>query len=149
MFNLGQRSLSRLEDVHEDIRRVTMRAIGLTSVDFVVTQGRRTVEEQYELYGKGRTAEDLAKNKVPARYARPSERKVTWTIRSNHVLGRAVDLAPFVDGSVNYDNDGRLNLWPPIAQAMKQAAKELGVRIRWGGDWGSAKRDRPHFELAE
>ena len=29
---------------------------------------------------------------------------------------------------------------------MKQAAKELGVNIVWGGDWKSFK-DGPHFQI--
>ena len=28
---------------------------------------------------------------------------------------------------------------------MKQAVKELGVDLEWGGDW--TKKDYPHFEL--
>jgi len=70
-------------------------------------------------------------------------------MKSKHVLGRAVDLAPFVDGKLNWDDNDKLLLWAPIVQAMTSAADELGVRIKWGGDWSPAQRDRPHFELAE
>jgi peptidoglycan L-alanyl-D-glutamate endopeptidase CwlK len=67
-------------------------------------------------------------------------------MNSNHIGGRAVDLAPYVNGKIEWDNSGKLGLYPKIAKAMKQAAKELGVPIEWGGDWTSFK-DRPHFEL--
>jgi peptidoglycan L-alanyl-D-glutamate endopeptidase CwlK len=42
----------------------------------------------------------------------------------------AVDLMAYVNG-------GRweLNLYDEIADAMKEAAKELGVTIRWGAAW--------------
>ena len=39
--------------------------------------------------------------------------------------------------------------WPlyyKIADAVKQAAKELNVPIEWGGDWKTFK-DGPHFQL--
>jgi peptidoglycan L-alanyl-D-glutamate endopeptidase CwlK len=37
-------------------------------------------------------------------------------------------------------------LYDVLAVAMKQAAKDLGVSIVWGGDWVTFK-DGPHFEL--
>ncbi|WP_406851814.1 M15 family metallopeptidase [Brevundimonas sp. BH3] len=37
-------------------------------------------------------------------------------------------------------------LYPKIAAAFKQAAKEEGVTLIWGGDWPRL-RDGPHFEL--
>jgi peptidoglycan LD-endopeptidase CwlK len=46
------------------------------------------------------------------------------------------------DGSVSFD----AKKLTEVAKAMKQAAKELGVGIQWGGDWTSFV-DRPHFEL--
>jgi peptidoglycan L-alanyl-D-glutamate endopeptidase CwlK len=33
-----------------------------------------------------------------------------------------------------------------MAANVKAAAKKLGIRITWGGDWKSFK-DGPHFEL--
>ncbi|KLG58653.1 M15 family metallopeptidase, partial [Escherichia coli] len=37
-------------------------------------------------------------------------------------------------------------LYEKIAQAFKQAAKELNTPIEWGGDWRTLK-DGPHFQL--
>ena len=45
-FRLSQRSMDRLEGVHPDMTAVVERAIQLTEVDFGVTQGVRTLEEQ-------------------------------------------------------------------------------------------------------
>ena len=39
--------------------------------------------------------------------------------------------------------------WPPytaLSKIIKQAAKDLGVPIEWGGDWRSFK-DGPHYQL--
>lgn len=146
-YKLGNNSLRVLGTVHPDLQKVVKTAIRLTEVDFTVTQGKRTYEEQAALYGKGRTAEELAAVGVPATYARPSEKRVTWTMKSNHMTGRAVDLAPFVNGKIEWDDNGRLVLWPRLNAAMQEAAKINGVKIAWGGNW-TTNIDRPHWELA-
>lgn len=38
------------------------------------------------------------------------------------------------------------SVYHKLADAMKQAAKELNVPIEWGGDWRTFK-DGPHFQL--
>lgn len=145
-FSLSAASRSRLATVHPALRAVVERAITLTTVDFVVVQGNRTRDEQMRLYGKGRTAQQCRAMGVPEAYARPSEAKVTWTLNSNHIGGRAVDLAPYVDGGIEWDDNGKLGLWPRIREAMQAAADDLQVPIQWGGDWKGTP-DRPHFEL--
>jgi peptidoglycan L-alanyl-D-glutamate endopeptidase CwlK len=68
------------------------------------------------------------------------------TRSSQHETGEAVDLWPLdAIGRVTFDaaTQGR------IGAAMKKAAADLGVPIRWGGHFRSFKeRDRSHFELA-
>ena len=130
-FTLSARSRSRLVGVHPDLVRVVEEAIRLTPVDFVVTSGNRTQAEQNALFARGRTKPGPI---------------VTWTVNSRHIGGFAVDLAPCVDGAINWDDNGKLGFWPKIAEAMKAAATELGVALVWGGDWVGTK-DRPHFEL--
>lgn len=147
-FAFGNRSLSILANCHPDIRRVAQRAIQISSIDFGVVQGRRTLDEQMRLYGKGRTAAQCRAMGVPEAYAQPRLAKVTWIDprKGNHLSGRAIDVCPFIGGRFNWDDDGHLGAWPKIASAFKQAARELGVRISWGGDWVKSK-DRPHFEV--
>ena len=120
-YKLSARSLSKLEGVDADLVKVVKRAIEITEVDFLVTEGMRTVERQKALLSAG----------------------ASKTMKSMHLIGRAVDLAAYVDGEVRWD-------WPLydiIAKAMKAASEEVGVRIEWGGDWKSFK-DGPHFQLA-
>jgi peptidoglycan L-alanyl-D-glutamate endopeptidase CwlK len=144
-FALSARSRKRLHGVHPDLKSVVERAIEITTVDFGVTCGVRTPAEQRELYAYGRT--------------KPGPKR-TNTLRSKHLVnpatgfGHAVDLVPYLHGDVEWDDDGKLGLWDDIADAMKSAARELKVAIRWGGDWDgdgiSGERgewDRPHFEL--
>ena len=138
MFNLGEKSLGKLKGVHPDMVKVVKRAIQITEQDFMVLEGVRTPERQKELFAQGRT--------------KPGP-KVTWTLTSNHFkqkdgYGHAVDLVPF---PVDWDD---LKKFDAMSKAMFAAAKELGIKIRWGADWDSdgkprekGESDSPHFEL--
>ena len=151
VFNLSQRSLDRLVGVDERLQRVVKRAIELSKQDFMVLEGVRTRQQCMINYGKGRTIAQCVAKGVPARYANPNAAKVTWLnnpFASKHVSGKAVDLVPY---PVDWDD---LKKFDTIAQAMLQAAKELGVPVRWGADWdGDGKprergeSDSPHFEI--
>ena len=76
-------------------------------------------------------------------------RAVAWgwsrTEDSPHRSGLAVDLWPLdPDGHVFFDPTTQNR----IAAAVKRAAAELGVSIRWGGRFhGFKDKDRSHFEL--
>lgn len=119
-FKLSTRSRKRMEGVHPDLVRVVERAIQITPVDFMVTEGLRSVTRQAELKRAG----------------------ASQTMNSRHLSGKAVDVAAMIGRDVRWD----WPLYPKIADAFKQAALELGVPIVWGGDWTSL-RDGPHFEL--
>ena len=119
-FKLGATSLARLKGVHPDLVRVVKRAIELTKQDFTVLEGLRSKERQKQLVAKG----------------------ASKTMNSYHITGHAVDVAPIVNGQVSWD----WKYYYPVRDAMKAAAKELGVKIEWGGDWKSFK-DGPHFQI--
>ena len=119
-YKLGKRSLSNLEGVHPDLVKVVKRAIELTKCDFTVTEGLRSKERQAQLL----------------------KEKKTTTSNSRHLTGHAVDLAAWVDGTVSWNWDH----YYKIAEAVKQAAKELNISIEWGGEWKSFP-DAPHWQL--
>lgn len=117
---LGQRSLSRLEGIHPDLVRVVKKAAAMSDLDFTVLEGLRTLERQKQLYAQ----------------------KATKTMRSRHLDGHAVDLAPMLGGQVSWD-------WPlyhRLAGIVKSAAQLESVPIEWGGDWRTFK-DGPHWQL--
>ena len=119
-FGLSRRSRNRMIGVHPALVAVVERAIELTPVDFMVTEGVRSLQRQAQLVRAG----------------------ASRTLNSRHLTGHAVDLAALVEGDVRWD----WPLYPRIAGAMKAAAAERGVALVWGGDWKSL-RDGPHFEL--
>ena len=142
-YVLSKRSLASLEGVDPRLVSVAKRAIQITKQDFVIIEGLRTREQMMINYGKGRTAAQLAVHGIPASYAKPNEAKVTWLndpFASNHASGKAVDVVPY---PVDWND---ISKFRTIATAFKEAARELGVKLEWGGDWSKSK-DYPHFEV--
>ena len=114
-FSLSSRSKGKLEGVHPDMVAVVETAITLTKVDFGVTYGVRTLEEQKRLYESGRSQ----------------------TMNSKHLLqddtgySHAVDVVAY-DGS---DVVWEINVYDDICDAFKKAAEMHGVAIKWGAAW--------------
>jgi peptidoglycan LD-endopeptidase CwlK len=148
-FKFSQRSMARIETVDDKVQALCHLALDRSPIDFAIVQGRRTQDEQMRLYGKGRTAAECMKAGVPTAYAKPKEQKVTWTLKSNHLSGRAVDFAPIVDGKIfmpDRPTAADIAIYKQVADAFKSAAAELGITIQWGGDWTRTK-DFPHIEM--
>ena len=113
-YALGQRSLAQLEGVHPLLASVVHRAIKLTTQDFTVQEGLRSIETQ-RLYVK---------------------RGASRTMASKHLKqpdghGHAVDLVPWLNGQPRWE----WSLIWAIAQAVDAAATELKVSLIWGGVW--------------
>jgi len=121
-FILSARSESNMVGIHEDLAKLVRRALELTTVDFVVTEGLRTKERQLEL--------------VAAKKSR--------TMNSRHLTGHAVDVAALDKYKVSWS----LPIYAKIADAFKAASAELGIPIEWGGEkWAPGFIDGPHFQL--
>ena len=113
-FKLSQRSLGRLDRVHPALVVVVKRAIEVTKIDFGVIQGIRTLEQQKANVEAGRSQ----------------------TMNSKHLpqddgYSHAVDLMAYVNGEGCWE----LNVYDEIADAMKHAAKEENVSLKWGCAW--------------
>ena len=109
MFKLSNRSIDKLAGVDPRLVAVVKRAIELSTVDFGVSEGLRTLETQKKYVAAGKSQ----------------------TLKSKHLDGRAVDLIAYINGDVCWE----LNVYDNIADAMAKAAKELGLPIRWGAAW--------------
>ena len=108
-YILGAKSLRELVGVHPDLVKVVKRAIELTTQDFIVHDGLRTIAEQRKLVASG----------------------ASQTMESRHITGHAVDLVPYINKKVRWE-------WPPaylICNAVREAAREFNVPIIWGGSW--------------
>ena len=125
-FKFGKRSLDNLRGVHPDLVKVVYRALELSPIDFTITEGLRTVARQKELVAKG----------------------LSKTMNSRHITGHAVDFVPL---PVDWNN---VEPFITVAKCFLQVGKELGIALRWGGDWNMNDdwkdekfRDLPHVEL--
>ena len=108
-YKLSTRSREKLIGVKGELKEVVCLAITYTKIDFGVIEGLRTEKRQRALVDSG----------------------ASKTMKSKHLDGRAVDLMAYVDGRGCWE----LNVYDNIADAMKRAAIEIDVAVRWGAAW--------------
>ena len=108
-FSLSSRSLKKLEGVDNTLVEVVKEAINLTKVDFGVTYGMRTLEEQQKLFDSGRSQ----------------------TMKSKHLDGRAVDLVAYFGSDISWE----LNVYDDICDAMAEAARRHTLPGKCGAAW--------------
>ena len=124
-FKFSKRSLRHLEEVVEPLRAVAVLALKTSNVDFGVTDGLRTEEEQRELLAAG----------------------ASKTLKSRHLTGHAIDVAAYIGPRLKWEPQ---TLYDEIANAFGAAARELETPIRWGGAWNCGDigaANRPAREL--
>ena len=119
-------SLKRFTGVHPHLVSVIRRAAEISTIQFQVTCGVRTLSAQRKLVAIG----------------------ASRTLKSRHIptqngLGHAVDLVVMIAGKPSYAS---LAPYAKLADIVKQAAHEIGIKVEWGGDWVGF-RDGPHFQL--
>lgn len=117
-FRLGKRSLDNLKGVDDDLVKCVKLAITLTTIDFTVIEGLRTIERQRELFAAGKSK----------------------TMNSYHLKGHAVDIVPL---PVDWNN---IDAFIEVSVAMKEAASMLDLKLTYGGDWKTFK-DYPHYQI--
>lgn len=126
MPSLSKTSLGRLEGVDSRLQDICLKLI--SSFDFTVVYGLRTEEEQRKLVAEG----------------------FSKTMNSKHLIGKAVDIAPY---PIDWKNSKRFYYMAGMVGAI---AKDMNIKIRWGGDWDSDYdfddqkfMDLAHFELVD
>ena len=117
---MDQKSKEKLKGVDERLVQVAELAFQLSPITFRVTEGLRTKERQQELYAK----------------------KLSKTLNSKHITGKAFDVVILRDGKAIWD----IKDYKALAVYFKEAAKQLNVKIECGADWGW---DGPHIELKD
>ena len=118
----SERSKAKLQGVDPRLVKVAEIALQRSPFDFGITEGLRTAERQKQLVAEGKSQ----------------------TLRSRHLLGRAIDFVVYINGKPNWDLDN----YQKVAQVFKQVAAEEGIEIEWGGDWKSFV-DAVHFQLKD
>lgn len=137
MYIFSQRSKNNLVGIHPDLVRLMNEAIKDSPIDFTITDGVRTTQQQRSLYEQGRT-----KPGAIVTNADGVNNKSNHQVKSDG-YGYAVDLYPYYNKSVQLNDVKNLRV---IANHIKEVAKRLDIGVQWGGDWKTFK-DYPHFEL--
>ena len=129
MPRYSNRSAIKLAECDERIQRVFNRVI--ETIDNTILVGYRDEATQEEMYDQGRSQlqyPNSMHNKLPS---------------------RAVDVAPY---PIDWNDRERFTLF---AGFVLGTAKEMGINLRWGGDWDkdwetadNSFDDLVHFELS-
>jgi hypothetical protein len=125
MFRFGKRSMRKLVGVNPLLALTAMRAIGKSKYDFGVFEGIRTVKRQKKLLNEGRS----------------------WTMRSKHITGNAIDLVPYINGKYVWDGYDADLAFEEIYRVMNDEAERLGCRLVCGISWKT--KDKPHYQLSD
>lgn len=128
MPEFSKSSKEHLASAHPDLQKLFNEVIKVH--DCTVIYGHRTEEEQEEQFRQGNTKLHFPKslhNKLPS---------------------LAVDVVPF---PIDWNNRERFVFFAGI---VKGISSQLGINVRWGGDWDNDNElrdqtwmDLPHFEL--
>ena len=113
-------------------------------IELVMVETKRELITQLIYYLQGRLdTDDIPElNKIRKTlnlYELPEDKakaKITWTLKSKHIEGKAFDVVVKVDGKLSYNISGKM--WEMIGSIGES------VGLVWGGRW--KERDYPHFE---
>lgn len=107
MPRFGKTSKKRLKGIDPKLVNVLNELIKI--MDVTIIEGLRSKKRQAELLEKGAT-------------------KVKY---SKHMEGKAVDLSPY---PIDWENRDGFHY---MGGMIRGIAKQLNVKVRWGGDWDS------------
>ncbi len=127
-YKFSRRSLKELSTCHPELQRLFKEVI--KEFDCSVLGGYRSDEEQEEFFRKGYSKLRGGQSK------------------HNHHPSLAIDVAPY---PIDWKNIERFIYFAGYVKGM---SRQMGIKIRWGGDWDSDNfmkdqsfNDLPHFEL--
>ena len=134
MFKYGMRSERCLNTSHKLLRTVFEKTLEKQLIDIAVIFGYRDETEQNNAHNSGNS-------------------KVTFPNSKHNIMpSNAVDAFPVVNGNISYNYYHCCFL----AGIVMATAAELGIKIRWGGNWDQdgepitdqTFNDLGHYEIA-
>ena len=128
-WKFSKRSLDNLAHAHPALKKIAMRALELTPYDFTVIETIRSVEQQRKNVAKG-VSKTMKSYHLPNKYG----------------VAQALDFAVWRPADATHKSaiTWEEKYYYPVAEAFKQAAKELGYKLESGADWGW---DHGHVQL--
>jgi len=144
-FKFSENSIKNLETCHEDLKTLCNKVINITPYDIGISWGRRTNEEQFKLFKKGRELnidsgkwEISNKNEVVTY----KDGLTTFSKHNTQPYSLAIDF-------VVYDENNKFTwnkeYYLQVIGIFFAVAKQYNIMIRSGKDW----QDYGHIELLE
>jgi peptidoglycan L-alanyl-D-glutamate endopeptidase CwlK len=139
MPSFGSVSQKRLLECHDDLQNLFFEVV--KKVDCSILCGYRGEAEQMEAFNSGRSKvrfPDSKHNKTPSLAVDCVPYPIRW---------------PEEEKDLKLSQDDLTRLYH-FAGYVRGVAEQMGIKIRWGGDWNGnfeirdeKFRDLPHFEL--
>ena len=152
MHYLSKNSRKKLNTCHPDLIHLVEEAITNCPIDFGISYGERSQEEQFELYKKGR--EQRGGKWVLVDPGKKVTNVDGFNIMSNHNYSpsKAFDFTCYVNGKLTWKE----KYYVFVAGYIMGKAQELGIDVTWGGNFdrdndimeAGTFRDLGHFEIA-
>jgi len=113
-FKFSKFSLKNLEGVNPKLVDAANQAIAISTVDFAITEGLRTLDRQKKLLADG----------------------FSKTLNSKHLTGEAIDVIALEAGKAK-----NIDIYYYICIADAFAKLSDTVKIKWGGSWRVLDKD--------
>jgi len=143
MFKFGKNSLKKLSTCEDDLQLIAHESLKISTVDFGIGEGHRTLKRQKELYDKGYSRIDGISKKG----------------KHNFSPSKAFDIYVYVSGKpkLAYDKMHLAYIGGVILTVANKLLNDglISHKVRWGANWdGDGEllydqnlQDLPHFEL--
>ena len=131
-MNFSKRSIEKIKTCEAQIQVLLEESIKNAPIDFAISCGHRTQEEQQKLFAQGRTEKGLIVTQIDG---------ITKKSKHNYYPSKAFDIYIAEKGK-----EWDLKLIKSVASHIQLTAIRLNIPIKWGGNWTKFK-DYPHFEL--
>jgi peptidoglycan LD-endopeptidase CwlK len=135
--SIKDKAIKAISEMNADSKLKQLGASGVVVIETI-----RQLVTQMAYYARGRMDTDDVRSMFYAAKLwelsdMEAKQKVTWTLKSKHIDGQAIDIAPIRNGRV----------WWGAPDAVWQRMGEIGKLngLAWGGDWKN--KDTPHFEV--
>jgi peptidoglycan L-alanyl-D-glutamate endopeptidase CwlK len=129
---MNEHSLERLKKVDYSLVSVIVEAEKTSPIRFEITQGYRTIEEQQELYKKGRVYPGLKVTDCDG---------VKKRSKHNFFPSRAVDVVCYIDNKVTWNR----SVYKKLSEHILSVALKMNIPVKWGGSFKNF--DGPHYQI--
>ena len=142
-FTFGKRSREKLSQCHPDLQLIAEESLKLSSIDFGISEGHRSVEKQQEYFRTGKSKVDGIKKKG----------------KHNYQPSLAFDFYAYIPGkpSEAFSMHNLTYLAGVITATARRLYNEGKIthQLRWGANWDRDGEiltdqdfdDAPHVEL--